>query len=427
MPDTATRFPIHVSSTGRYFVDAAGKPFFWLGDTCWPLFTQVTPPDAEYLIRVRGEQGFNVIQGVLAWGAPQPDLSLAGTSPGANFLGELPWNETPAKPNPKFFDYVDHLLERAAEAGIALAIVPVWGYSVQDAGLFTSATAHAYGRWIGERLSRHENLIWVNGGDREPMRHRPIWQALAGGIRAGETKRHLMTYHICGRHSSSEWFHEEPWLDFNMIQTWAQWDNVYPTVAADVTLSPPKPVVHGEGAYEEGPEYPSGPITPLIVRRQAWWACLAGGFPTYGHNDGWRLGTVWPKTAHSEGAEQVALMKRLLEAWPWWNCRPEQGFFVGGERSGPSRNAAVLALDRSWLIAYFPAPWKGEVWMDRILGDTARGAWVNPAGGETRNAGVWQTGNRVTESCFTEWTKVEIETPEEWEDAVLIVQREAGG
>ena len=30
--------PIRVSENGRHFVDAQGHPFFWLGDTAWPLF-----------------------------------------------------------------------------------------------------------------------------------------------------------------------------------------------------------------------------------------------------------------------------------------------------------------------------------------------------------------------------------------------------
>ncbi len=57
-----------------------------------------------------------------------------------------------------------------------------------------------------------------------------------------------------------------------MIETWTEWAKVYPAVLSDTLLWPRKPVILGEGAYENGPEYPQGPITPLVVRRQAWWA-----------------------------------------------------------------------------------------------------------------------------------------------------------
>ena len=60
--------PIRVSENGRYFVDAQGQPFFWLGDTAWPLFARYTREDAEKYLKNRAEKGFTVIQGVLAWG-----------------------------------------------------------------------------------------------------------------------------------------------------------------------------------------------------------------------------------------------------------------------------------------------------------------------------------------------------------------------
>ena len=60
--------PIKVSPSGRYFVDRDGKPFFWLGDTAWPLFAQYSRGQAEAYLKNRAAKGFTVIQGVLAWG-----------------------------------------------------------------------------------------------------------------------------------------------------------------------------------------------------------------------------------------------------------------------------------------------------------------------------------------------------------------------
>jgi len=59
--------PIRVSENGHHFVDAQGRPFFWLGDTAWPLFGQYTQDDAARYLQNRAERGFTVIQGVLAW------------------------------------------------------------------------------------------------------------------------------------------------------------------------------------------------------------------------------------------------------------------------------------------------------------------------------------------------------------------------
>ena len=59
--------PIRVSADGRHFEDREGRPFFWLGDTAWPLFAQYTKAQAEAYLANRGGKGFTVIQGVLAW------------------------------------------------------------------------------------------------------------------------------------------------------------------------------------------------------------------------------------------------------------------------------------------------------------------------------------------------------------------------
>lgn len=42
---------------------------------------------------------------------------------------------------------------------------------------------------------------------------------MAEGLRHGDDEEHLITYHPMGGMSSSHFFHEEPWLDFNMLQS----------------------------------------------------------------------------------------------------------------------------------------------------------------------------------------------------------------
>ena len=144
-------------------------------------------------------------------------------------------------------------------------------------------------------------MVWVNGGDRTPTGFEDVFRELARGLREGDGGAHLITYHPCGWRSSAQFFHGEDWLDFNMIETWTEWSKIYPAVLADHLRAPRKPVVLGEGAYENGPEYPQGPITPLVVRRQAWWTVMAGGFHTYGQNQMWRMEPGWDQTFDTPG------------------------------------------------------------------------------------------------------------------------------
>ena len=409
--------PVRIHANGRGFVDAAGAPFFWLGDTAWPLFSQYPVVDAERYLANRAAKGFTVIQGVLAWGN---GTGMENPQPDANATGHRPWNGSPARPDPVYFEQVDHLLDVAERLGLALAMLPTWGYYVVEAGVFDEDSARAYGRFLGQRYRDRPNIVWVSGGDRIPAGREDVYRALARGLREGDGGRSLITYHPCGWRHSAQYFHNEDWLDFNMIETWTAWPQVYPAVLADTYRTPLKPVVLGEGAYENGPEYPLGPITPLICRRQAWWAFMAGGFYTYGQDRMWRMGPGWTDTFDTPGAQQMGLMRRIATSRPWWQRVPDQGLFNSGVSSERTLNTAVRGEDSTWAMLYLSSQCHAQVNLDRILTPNVKCTWVNPASGEEQDAGTDDTGNRpgvVFPGSSARWFSV----PGHWEDAVLIL------
>lgn len=107
--------PIRVSANGRYFCDPGGEPFFWLGDTAWPLFAQYSREEAETYLENRSSKGFTAIQGVLAWGG---GTGFESAAPGPNYAGDELWlNGDPATPNDAYFEHVDHLVAFARERG----------------------------------------------------------------------------------------------------------------------------------------------------------------------------------------------------------------------------------------------------------------------------------------------------------------------
>lgn len=416
--------PIRVSDNRRYFVDASGKPFFWLGDTAWPLYTSYSRADTSAYLQARSQQGFTVIQGVLAWGNPIPEVSLEGTGPQANCDGEHPWKDSPAQINPGFFRRVDEIVNEADQLGLALAIVPTWGFNVQQAKAFTEATAFAYGKFLGQRYRDAANIVWMNGGDREPLGFEPIWRAISRGLRDGDAGRHLITYHPCGWRSSSFYFHNDDWLDFNMIETWSDWPHVHPAVLADYCLTPAKPVVLGEAAYENGPEYPHGPITPLIVRRQAWWTLTAGGFATYGQDQMWRMGKGWAGTFHTPGAVHMGVFRKIAESRPWWTMIPDQSLYADGASTGRTLNTAMRTLDRRCAMLYLASQCHFVVQLDRIAAPKAKATFLDPRTGEARDAGTHETGN-AGPGTFPRWCVTQpMDVPGHWEDAVLILDGE---
>ncbi len=412
--------PIKISANGRYFVDSTDRPFFWLGDTAWPLLVQYPQVEAENYLRNRAAKGFSVIQTVMAWSAGGSGSEVR--SPTANIYGDKPWiDDDPAKPNEAFFRHVDELVKSAAQEGLVLAMLPTWGYYVNDVQIVRRANARTYGRWVGQRYREAPNVIWVNGGDRVATGYEEVWRELAHGLREGDGGSHLITYHPCGWRSSSQYFHNDDWLDFNMIETWTEWAKIYPAIASDLMRIPIKPVVLGEGAYENGPEYPQGPITPRVVRREAWWTVTAGGFHTYGQDQMWRMNPGWEKTYDTPGAAQVSMMKQIMTSLPWWEMVPDQGIFDTGISSERTLNTGMRSVSGDRVLAYLSSQCTVFIHLDKIAAAKTKATWINPVTGERRTIGSYRTGN-LNGQTFPDGQTQFFRVPGHWEDAVLLLE-----
>ena len=376
-----------LNTNGRYFV-RNGEPFFWLGDTAWTIANLYTPAEAEAYLDHRARQGFTVINVMMVFtggpGMKAVSEDVAGTLPFLN------WN--PATPNEAFFKNIDRVLTVARSKNLILAIMPCGGSSgayVKKQKIFTEANVREYGRWLGHRYKDVPNLIWVNGFDLKSSEYPEITQALAAGLQEGDGGAHLITFHPGGGNSSS-YFHTENWLSYNTIQTWSDYWRIQALVLADYCRLPVKPVVLAEGAYEAGPEYPSRPITPLIVRKQAWWAFLAGGFHTYGHNDMWRKNPTWRESLDSPGARQMGILKQVLSSREWWTLAPDQSVIAFGTGSDKDLNAAARSTRGDWAILYLSTRNPVTVDFGKVTtSESVRATWINPETGESTRAGVF--------------------------------------
>jgi hypothetical protein len=365
-----------------------GQPFFWLGDTAWTIPNLYTPAEAEAYLDHRAHQGFTIINVMMVF-TGGPGMKPVSEDVGGN-LPFLNWN--PATPNESYFKNVDRVLDVARRKNLILAIMPTGGTSgtfVKKQHIFTEANAREYGRWLGRRYKNIPNLIWVNGFDLKSSEYPESTKALADGLQEGDGGEHLITFHPGGGNSSS-YFHTEKWLAYNTIQTWSDYWRIHSLVLADYCRLPVKPVVLAEGAYEEGPEYPSRPITPLVVRKQAWWAFLAGGFHTYGHNDMWRKNPTWRQSLDSPGARQMGILKQLLSSHTWWTLLPDQSVIAVGHGSDKDLNAAACSMNGDWAILYFSTRNPVTVDFGKITtSENVRATWINPETGDATLAGVF--------------------------------------
>lgn len=389
----AADFPLRVSDNGRYLETAAGAPFHFAGDTHWPLLWHYTLDEAKEIVDDRAAKGFTAML-----------ISVGAFSNRPNAGGHRTFTDRRAlTPNEGYFAHADRVLDHIESTGMAVYAVALWWNQFnRDASI---EGQESYGRWIGARWSGRANLLWVIGGD-TPYRDTDLasYRALANGIRAGGGEQ-LMSWHPHGGgpmrsagHSSSEYLHDEPWLDFSSVQGHAEGGRMAARVLEDYRRTPAKPVIMIEPWYYwtelRDPVF-GFPIHagPLRIRQGAWQTRLGGGSFGEGHG-------AWPLWFHESTPEQwrAALagrsaadigthMRALMESVEWWRLEPDvTGEVVvrgAGDPASWDYAAAAGTPDRSLALIYLPSGraigvdpgWFAGPFQARWF-DPASGAWL---------------------------------------------------
>ncbi|MCW3120097.1 MAG: hypothetical protein JWM28_4179, partial [Chitinophagaceae bacterium] len=404
---------LNVSTDKHQLITTDGKPFFWLGDTGWELFHKLNKEDATAYFQKRSEQGFNVIQAVAL-------AELDGLHT-ANAYGDLPFiNDDLTKPNERYFQYIDSLIDLAAGYHLYIALLPTWGDKVfkdfwgRGPEVFNPATAYAYGRWIGNRFKNKTNIVWVIGGDRDPRNNSQdaaTWRALAKAVAEGVNKNALMTFHPQpkGTGSSSQWFHNDEWLDMNMLQTGHCRDTeVWETVSNDYNRKPAKPVLNGESIYEEMPgcfnAKELGYANAYDVRKAAYLSVFAGAC---GHVYG--CGPViffgekgsnlfanlhgWKEALDFTAAHEMKYLRRLIESRPMRDRIPDQSILVNEGYGNAERIQATRGKDYAFVYSAY-----GRdiiVKTDKITGTKINATWYDPRTGNTKFIGVFDNNKQM--------------------------------
>jgi hypothetical protein len=410
VPDTdSTPPPGAITVDGRTFT-REDRPFFWLGDTAWSLFVNLTRSETVDYLDTRADQGFTVIQAVAIFpqaGGPGPNQY--GDSPYGTDLDDLAVTDGADYADDEQYDYWDHVdfaVEQAAERGLVMAILPVWADG-QVGELVTEDNAAAYGRFLGRRYGDRPNVVWVLGGDAPADGTEDVWDALAGGIRAGGGHQ-LTTYHPRGDQTSATWFDGADWIGFHMLQGGHCLRHDVRADLVEDTYEAGLPFVDGEPIYEDHPycwRPEAGFSTALDVRRDACWSVLGGAAGhTYGHHAVWQfladgrspeLGArgSWTDALTSPGAEQMQNVRALVESRP--RVEPSADA-VTDAGSGAERIQAAVAEDGSTVMAYTPAGRDVTVDLDVLSGRTAQPWWFDPRTGDaTRLDPVRSSGTRT--------------------------------
>ncbi|MGQ9620014.1 MAG: glycoside hydrolase family 140 protein [Bacteroidales bacterium] len=390
---------LKVSDNKRYVVFEDGTPFFYLGDTGWELFHRLSKEETEKYLENRRAKGFTVIQAVAL-----AELDGLNTP---NAEGNKPLiDNDPLKPNEPYWQHVDWVIRKAGEKGLFIGLLPTWGDKVDKRWgvgpvIFNSDNAFKYGQWIGRRYKDFPNIIWINGGDRDGGGdNTPVWNALGEGIKSAD-RNHLMTFHPWGEHSSSEWFHESSWLDFNMCQTGhgQRSYSIYKRlIVRDYNLKPVKPCFDGEPRYEDHPvgwnPEVLGWFNDADIRQALYWNLFSGSFGhTYGCHPIWQMKAPgrdpvglarnnWYDVLDLQGAWDLIHARRLLESRPFLSRVPDQSMIVPDYF--PETDYVVATRGNGYAFVYFPTGWSAGIIPDKIGADELNVSWYDPRTGEMR-------------------------------------------
>ena len=403
---------LKVSENNRYLVFEDGTPFFYLGCTAWELFHRLNREEIEKYLENRRQKGFTVIQAVVL-------AELDGLKT-PNAYGEVPLiNENPLTPNPRYFEHVDWVIKKAEEKGMFIGLLPTWGDNVSGYGfrgefhpIMQPDSAFQYGKWLGDRYQHSPNIIWIVGGDRAGGGdYYAKWDALARGIKSVD-KSHLMTFHPNSPHSSSEWFHNADWLDFNMSQTGHR-DRTSATIRKvlgnDFALNPVKPFLNGEPCYEDHPVKwkpdDFGWFNDADVRKAAYWSVFSGACGhTYGAHPIWQMKTPdknpvglcrnnWYDVLDLPGAQQMLYLRQLVESRPMLRQFPANDLLLNTNLPDDAY-MPVLKGDAHAMIycTGWMTPW---VNMSALGFNEVKAWWYNPRNGESHSIGAFEgTGIR---------------------------------
>ncbi|HET7560642.1 MAG TPA: DUF4038 domain-containing protein, partial [Limnochordia bacterium] len=391
--------PLAVSADGTHLEHRDGTPFFWLADTVWNGTQKAELDDWQGFLVRRREQGFTMIQAVLAeW-----RTFFAGPDGEPSYYGRERIHL-----NPTFFRRQDQHVAAIAHAGLVPCLVLLWELTERDPGHYLpEADAIALARYLVARYGAYR-AVWFLGGDgryQDPER----WKRIGRAVFGDNPDRGLATLHPCGHNWVGETYRNEPWFDFigyqsshagdAKTQDWIQQGPPHRHYAEP----PAKPVINLEPCYEAHIGWAAkSEFTPLDVRRAMIASLLASPTAgvTYGHHGIWPwteqperamdhfgagISIPWFEAVDAPGALSAGHIAAFFRQLAWWRLRPARSLLA--EQPGADDPFKFVSASRTddgrCVVVYLPAGGSirlnlGDWRPERVRGfDPAAGAWCD--------------------------------------------------
>ena len=342
----------------------------------------------------RSQKGFTVIQ-VMAIRVNHHGSMNEQNQPVPNYNGELPFTQfNPVVLNEAYWNHLDFIIDTALKYNLAIALASMWGQDVDTLFPDPRNNNFLYGKLLGERYKNRNNVIWLVTGEYEKVNdnwredkqrisddQRELVRAVAHGLEEGHGGQHLMTIHPVS--ISSDDFHQDAWLDFNMQQTWGHQAANVSRIRSDYNLTPVKPVINGEPGYENRSEAPTS--SAWKCRYEGYWSVFSGAFGfTYGADRVWQCRGEWKNALEYEGASDMQHLRYLMESRSKLTMIPDQSLLLseaGNTGMEPSYRAVLRDTNGTCAFVYSTMGLPFKIDLSKISGSKINAWWYSPRDG----------------------------------------------
>ena len=410
-------YPLRLSADRTFLVDQRSRPFFINGDAAWSLIVQATAAEAATYLENRARKGYNLVLVNLI------EHTFSDSAP-ANRAGEVPFTRRGdfTTPNEAYFAHADWIIREAAELGMVVLLDPLYlGYQCGSEGWCQEVKAsslsamRSYGRYVGSRYRRFANLVWLIGGDADPVVNgvEPQVRELVSGIKESDST-HLFTAHNAPEQSALDVWGADTWVDLNSLYTYGR---TYAAAQEQVTRHGARPFFLLESSYEN--EHASNPAS---LRRQAYWSVLSGGVcgHVFGNCPVWGFGASaaagfcavreWKSQLDSPGSTTLAYVGQLFSSRAFFALVPDltHAVLIAGRGSRDDLATAARARDGSSVIVYMPTRRSITIDLSAFREGRVRAWWFDPATAVATLIGLYPAAGRgeFTPPASGDWVLV---------------------
>jgi hypothetical protein len=325
----------------------SGTPFFYLADTAWMAFSNLSIPEWARYLTHRRLQGFTALQISILPVTHDTSMSSANMDP---FLPDANGNWDFSAVNEAYFAKAEAMVEMAVEQGLKPVLGVLWcsyapgtrcsqGSPVASAMSFEAVQPWA--TFAAERFKKFDPIFFISGDTRfESPQEEPYYMAALRAVRE-VCPNALLSMHLHPQGDLPRSFMDV--VDFYMFQSGhsATGQHQPYTFAQKFAAYPVKrPVVNSEPPYEgHGRTGSRTRFSAFDVRKATWQSLLSGAKMgvTYGAHGVWsfhRRGMNflnahrsfepfdWDEALHLDGAWDVGFARWIFESYGLFWANP---------------------------------------------------------------------------------------------------------